>query len=224
MRKGENEAYATRSGMPVVVEPLVIAIDGPGGSGKSTVAASLATAMSLPVLSTGVFFRAVAWGLADTGVDDAQVDDWFDRHSVAVEGQLGVVDGVVLTDELRSPVVQVSLSKVAASPRVRSHVLDLERREIERLGECVVEGRDIGSVVWPHASCKFFLAARQEVRLRRRPEEGPKLFERDRKDSIRAHAPLVIADDAFIVDNSDDAVDELVIRMRELIGVRTGRC
>ena len=121
--------------MPVVVEPLVIAIDGPGGSGKSTVAASLATAMSLPVLSTGVFFRAVAWGLADTGVDDAQVDDWFDRHSVAVEGQLGVVDGVVLTDELRSPVVQVSLSKVAASPRVRSHVLDLERREIERLGE-----------------------------------------------------------------------------------------
>jgi len=205
------------------VPPMVVAIDGPAGSGKSTVATMLARVLGVPMLSTGVFFRIVAWGLTDAEPADEVVDAFFDTHTIEVDQHVGRLDGVELTEELRSQEVRARLSILSANPLVRRHVLALERLTIERMGACVVEGRDIGSVVWPDADCKFFLIARRAVRVERRPEEGQRLFERDHHDSTRFDAPLAIADDAFIVDNSDEGVEALVGRMHEVVRLRSGR-
>ncbi len=206
----------------------VVAIDGPGGSGKSTVAGRLAETLGVPMLSTGLFFRVAAWGLASTVTEgqwerpgSSDVDAWFDAHTITVEDDRALFDGHPLGAELRSPRVQQVLSRVSANETVRHRILELERVLIGRLGSCVVEGRDIGSVVCPQAVCKFYLVARRRVRIERRPEEGMELVDRDHRDSVRRYAPLTMASDAFLVDNSDEPVEVLVERMASLVDLRS---
>ncbi|WP_298335799.1 (d)CMP kinase [Ferrimicrobium sp.] len=205
----------------------IVAIDGPGGSGKSTIASRLAERLAVPMLSTGLFFRVAAWGLApvlgEDRLEPGFVEDWFDHHRITVKGDRALLDGGYLGEELRLPMVQQILSLVAADSTVRRRILELERAQISSVGSCVVEGRDIGSVVWPQAICKFYLVARQQIRIERRPEEGLELIDRDRKDSVRRDAPLRMARDAFLVDNSDEPVEVLVDRMARLVALQSER-
>ena len=195
----------------------VIAIDGPAGSGKSTVSRALALRLAVDRLDTGAMYRAVAWAALDRGVDPA------DRAPVAelarsLEITIGdrvVVDGTDVTEAIRGPEVSGAVSVVAANPGVRSVLVDRQRRWVAEHGGGIVEGRDIGSVVFPQADLKIYLTASAAERARRRPEEGADaVARRDHLDSTRAVSPLEVADGARVIDTTDrhvaDIVDEVV--------------
>ena len=195
----------------------VIAIDGPAGSGKSTVSRALALRLAVDRLDTGAMYRAVAWAALDRGVDPA------DRAPVAelarsLEITIGdrvVVDGTDVTEAIRGPEVSGAVSVVAANPGVRTVLVDRQRRWVAEHGGGIVEGRDIGSVVFPQADLKIYLTASAAERARRRPEEGADaVARRDHLDSTRAVSPLEVADGARVIDTTDrhvaDIVDEVV--------------
>ncbi len=192
---------------------LVVAVDGQAGAGKSSVSRRLAGELGVPFLNTGVFFRLAALIMARTGctVDGLAVE--FAAHEIGVDGDSGILDGVRVEEELRSLSVAGLLPKVAADPQLRAAILVLERRWVAAAGSAVVEGRDIGTVVLPDAWPKFYLVARDDVRVSRRPEEGRKLLARDRHDMEREAAPLQAAEDAIVIDTSDMGVREVVKRM-----------
>ncbi len=189
----------------------VIAIDGPVGSGKSTVARAVADRLGLDCLETGAMYRAVAAAVfrAGDGVDPAEL-----AHRVHIEIDRGriVVDGEDLTAEMRAPEVGRTVSRVAAIPEVRARLVALQRQWVADHGGAVVEGRDIGSVVFPDAELKVFLTATPEERARRRSddEDADAVRRRDRIDSTRAVSPLVIPDGAVVVDSTGLTVDEVV--------------
>ena len=202
----------------------VIAIDGPAGAGKSTVARMLAEALDLDYLDTGAMYRAVAWAALENGVDPAgrAVVDLARQVEVGVGDKVSVT-GVDATQEIRGPDVSKAVSAVAAQPDVRAELVAIQRRWIASRGGGVVEGRDIGTVVFPDADVKVYLTARPDVRARRRFAEstGQELDEivrdierRDKVDSGRHASPLRPADDAVTIDTSDrDAaavVDEVL--------------
>lgn len=195
----------------------VVAIDGPAGSGKSTAAHGLGRELAVPVLSTGVYFRLAAYLACEQGFELPQIVETFGSVSVTVDGDAVIVASRRLRDELRTPEVAAVASKVAAEPSVRDAVLALERAEIVRHRAIVVEGRDIGSVVWPQAEWKFFVTARRSVREQRRPEEAPGIAARDTRDATRAVAPLAIARGAFLMDTSDLTPEEVVTRMLRVV-------
>jgi len=206
----------------------VIAIDGPAGSGKSTVARTLAKRLELPYLDTGAMYRGVTFATLRRGTDP---DDVEQVARIAVECELDVdqdgevtVDGVDATIEIRGPEVTRAVSIVAANPAVRE---ELRRRQrdwaISRDGG-VVEGRDIGTVVFPDAVLKVFLDANPEVRASRRSKEvtelsyetvAADLARRDALDEGRDDSPLRAAKDAVVIDTSDLSVDEIVERVME---------
>lgn len=197
---------------------IAVAIDGPAASGKSTVAKTLAKRMGLIMVNTGAMYRAVAWATLRDSVDpdDASaVVEMLDK----VEFSCGVEDGVstILVDgfypgeELRQDAVNQRVSRVAAIPEVR-RLLVAKQREYLELGSVVMEGRDIGSVVFPDTPFKIYIDASEEVRLARRSAEGlaDEVAKRDAEDSKRKESPLMVADGAVVIDSSEMDIDEVV--------------
>ncbi len=198
---------------PPSTAPPVIAIDGPAGSGKSTVSRAVADRLGLERLDTGAMYRAVAWAALQRRIDPA------DRAPVAElartlalrVGERVEADGVDITGVIRGPEVSRAVSVVAANPDVRAALVERQRRWIAERGGGVVEGRDIGSVVFPDADVKIFLTASVEERVRRRPEEGADAMgRRDHLDSNRPASPLGVAEGARVIDTTHRPVQDIV--------------
>jgi cytidylate kinase len=199
----------------------VIAIDGPAGSGKSTVARAVAARLGMPYLDTGAMYRAVAFTAMRRGVDP---EDAADVAKLSIDLALEVtdrvlVDGVDATIEVRSPEVTRAVSVVAANPEVRRELVRRQREWAEAHGSGVVEGRDIGTVVFPEAPVKVYMTASDEERAQRRSQElldmhyddvAADIARRDHIDSTRPVAPLAMASDAVMVDTTTSTVDEVV--------------
>lgn len=196
----------------------VVAIDGPVGSGKSTVARAVAVRLGLPFLESGAMYRVVALAALQRGVDPADHDAHV-QLATDVDMELGeriLVDGVDVTAELRGPEVGRAVSAVAAMAGVREELVRRQRAWVAGHDGAVIEGRDIGSVVFPDAALKVFLTASAAERARRRAldETADDLARRDLLDSTRAVSPLIVAEGAVVVDTTgrpiDDVVDEIV--------------
>jgi len=203
----------------------VVAIDGPVGSGKSTVARAVAERLGVGHLDTGAMYRSVALAALRRGIDP-EVAGAGDLAKLAAEvtlevGERVIVDGDDVTDELRSPEVGRVVSSVAAEPDVRAELVRRQREWAKTRGGGVVEGRDIGSVVFPDAQLKVFLTASDEERAKRRSadEDADALARRDRLDSTRSASPLTQAEGALVIDTTELPVDEIV---DEIVG-RLGR-
>ena len=211
---------------------LVIAIDGPSGAGKSTTARRLAERLGYIYIDTGAMYRAIGWKAKREGIDQADeagLADLCGRTEVTIKKDNNdprfSVDGIDVTGELRTPEMGMMASAVSRSPAVRARLLTLQR-ELGRGGGVVMDGRDIGTVVFPDADVKFYLEASAGERGRRRYLElkakgmdvdraqiTKEIEERDRQDSGRALAPLKKADDALLIDSSSMSIDDVLDRM-----------
>jgi len=214
----------------VTAESRVVAIDGPSGSGKSTIARGVACALGLEVLDTGAMYRAVAVAALQNGVpldDEGACASLARDHSIAVEAGVTTIDGRDVSAEIRGPEATTAVSTVAAHPAVRSVLVAQQRDWVNRHGGGVVEGRDIGTVVFPNAPLKVFLTASDEERARRRQQDEvasarqvevdavrTDMARRDAHDSGRATSPLREADDAIVIDTTNREIDDIV---RELV-------
>jgi cytidylate kinase len=200
----------------------VIAIDGPAGSGKSTVAKALAARLGLEYLDTGAMYRGVTFAALRRGIDPGERDQ-VARLVQDLELQVGpeavVVDGVDATIEIRGPEVSRAVSIVAANPDVRSEMVRRQRAWVAERDGGVLEGRDIGTVVFPDAELKVYLTADPEVRAQRRSKEvrdldyetvAADLARRDALDAGRDVSPLTEAPDAYVVDTTGLGVDEII--------------
>jgi cytidylate kinase len=196
----------------------VIAIDGPAGSGKSTVARAVAQALGLAHLDTGAMYRAVALAALRKGIDTADADGVAKvaKKAHVYVGPDGVfVDGVDSTDAIRTEEVTTAVTAVASNPRVREVMVDRQRKWIANNGGGVLEGRDIGTVVCPDATVKVYLVADPEVRAQRRAAEHSEavaqdMRRRDAADSTRDVSPLMRADDAVEIDTTHLGIDDVV--------------
>jgi CMP/dCMP kinase len=212
--------------------PIIVAIDGPAGAGKSTVGRAVADRLGLEYLDTGAMYRAVTFAALRRGLDPADEDDIAElSESIAMSvdatpsGTKVVVDGIDATIEIRGREVTSAVSAVAANSRVRSELVRRQRRWVADHDGGVIEGRDIGSVVFPDATLKLFVTATPRVRAQRRVAEiggdvadvEASIIERDRKDSTRVDSPLAEASDAVLVDTSGLSVDEVVERVLRLL-------
>ena len=193
--------------------PLVVAIDGPAGAGKSTVSTAVAERLGIDRLDTGAMYRAVA-ALAlerGTALDDAAAVAALAAGSTIEVGERVTIDGLDVTAVIRSPGVGRAVSVVAANPEVRRHLVERQRTWADTHGGGVVEGRDIGSVVFPRAQVKVYLTASPEERARRRNDEAPEgVARRDRIDSTRDASPLREAVDAHRLDTTGRTVQDVV--------------
>jgi CMP/dCMP kinase len=198
----------------------VIAIDGPAGAGKSTVARAVANALGYTYLDSGAMYRSVALAAGKRGADPAAI-----APALRIEpGERVLVDGEDVTDEIRQPAVSEEASRVAADPAVREAMVALQRRLLSS-GNWVVEGRDIGTVVAPGAELKVFLTADPQERARRRAAElgvdpATVLADqaiRDERDRERPHSPLRPAPGAVLLDTTGLTLDEVVQRIVELL-------
>jgi CMP/dCMP kinase len=218
--------------------PLVVAIDGPAGAGKSTVAAIIAARFGLLNLESGAMYRAFALKAIQT---DSDVDDREELSRLAAKTRIRLqpgsaanrvfLDDVEVTKRIREPDVTAAASRVSVHPGIRQWMVSMQRQ----LGESsaiVMEGRDIGTTVFPHAAVKIFLDAATEVRGQRRYQQnGPtgaeapesvleELRERDRRDRTRAESPLQPAADAVIIDSTRLSLDEVVAQVAAIITER----
>ena len=184
----------------------VIAIDGPVGSGKSTVAQAVAARLGLPMLETGAMYRAVALLALRRGIEPGP-NGAKGLAALAADLDVEAFDAA----ELRTPDVNRAVSAVAAEPLVRAALVPRQREWIESRGGGVAEGRDIGTVVFPDADVKVFLTASAEERARRRgDEDADGVARRDHLDSTRSASPLVAAADAVVIDTTGMSVEEIV--------------
>jgi CMP/dCMP kinase len=204
--------------MPVSSAHRVIAIDGPAASGKSSVARALARRLNFVYVNSGAFYRAITWHVLERGIEP------IDRERIAHLVQSSAIQCDLENNEsririgdvdptpfLRQDRVNSAVSPVSAVPQVRQFV-DEQMHNYAKDRDLVVEGRDIGSVVFPDSPYKFYNDASPEVRARRRAAEGQRdqIAVRDRADSRRSAAPLVIAKDAEVIDTSNMTIDEVV--------------
>jgi cytidylate kinase len=199
---------------------MVVAIDGPAGAGKSTVARAVARALGFTYLDSGAMYRAAALAVLERGGSASEAAEAADIRL----GERVLLDGRDVTAEIRRPDVTEAASKVATNPKVRS-ALVRKQRELLSSGNWVAEGRDIGTVVAPEAVVKVFLTASPEARARRRAEELGADVEtvrrdqalRDAQDSTREHSPLRPAPGAVQLDTTGMSVGEVVARIVELV-------
>jgi CMP/dCMP kinase len=205
---------------------MVIAIDGPAGAGKSTVARAVARALGFPYLDSGAMYRCVALAALERGID---LDDGEGLGEMAwglridFEGDTIHLDGKPVEGRIRSPEVTVASSKVSVHPQVRQAMVK-RQRELIAAGNYVAEGRDIGTVVSPDSPLKVFLTATPDERARRRASETGEPLERvreamadrDQRDRGRAHGALTAADDSVELDTTDLEVDQVTQRIVEL--------
>lgn len=206
----------------------VIAIDGPAGAGKSTVARALAARLGLAYLDTGAMYRAVTLAAMRRGIDTTDLDrvaDLAEQLSLEV-GEHGVlVDGIDATAEIRSREVTTAVSAVAANSGVRAELVERQRRWANQRGGGVLEGRDIGSVVFPDAELKLYLTASPRVRAERRVAEAggdvdemeASIERRDQYDTSRPDSPLVEADGSIVVDTTGLSIDEVLALIERLL-------
>ena len=221
---------------------LVVAIDGPAGTGKSSVARGLAGSLGARYLDTGAMYRIVTLGVLRSGTDLADTA----AISAAVDGiELAVghdptedrayLAGEDVSGEIRGDAVTKAVSAVSAVPAVRTRLVALQRALAQGPGNVVVEGRDIGTVVLPDADVKVFLTASPEVRARRRNDQNvaagladdyervlADVRRRDHLDSTRAVSPLRAAEDAIVVDTSDMNQTEVIAHLTELVEQKAG--
>ena len=215
------------------MKPKIIAIDGPSGAGKGTVARAVASALGYKHIDSGAMYRAVGWKALRDGVplDDETAVATVAASPIDVSATRVAIDGHDVTRAIRTPEIDRAATSVARLPRVRSVLVD-RLREMGSEGQIVMEGRDIGTVVFPNADVKVYLDAAPEERARRRASDpahtgGPAavadvktlLAERDRMDSTRAASPLYAADDAVVVDTTGKSVEDVV---REVMAVIRG--
>ena len=216
---------------------MIITIDGPAGSGKSTAARELARALGMAHLDTGATYRAVTLLALRRGIDladDAALAELargMDIRMVPAGERVGVLlDGLDVTDEIRTEAVSANSRHAAASPAVREVLVELQRRLGRQLGSFVTEGRDQGSVVFPDADVKFYLDARASERARRRCQElrshGQQadrdavlaaIEDRDRRDRTRAVGPLRVPGGATVIDTSDMDIAQVTERMLQYV-------
>lgn len=213
---------------------MIIAIDGPSGAGKSTLGRMIARALNLLYIDTGAMYRAAALAVIESGVsttDREKIAEVVARADINLEGDpdsLQVrLDGRDVSTEIRTEEVSHSSSVISTIPEVRRTLVNRQREMGTRSGSGVVlDGRDIGTVVFPQADVKFFLTAAPEERAARRYEEDrlkerdatfeetlAEINTRDRRDSTRDDSPLAIADDAIVIDSTELSVDEVFERM-----------
>jgi len=215
--------------MPAPTSHRVIAIDGPAASGKSSVARELARRLGFVYVNSGAMYRAVTWIVLERGIDPTDKDQIasfisssrLDKKFVDGEFHL-LINDVDLTQHLHEDRVNAEVSRVSTVPEVRK-LLVKRMRDCGTNHDLVIEGRDIGSVVFPDTPCKFYIDASPEVRAQRRAAQGHRdeIAQRDRADSSRAASPLIIAKDAEVIDSSrmsiDAVVDEIISRLRTKI-------
>ena len=212
---------------------MIITIDGPAGSGKSTVAKLLAERLHVRFLDTGAMYRAVALAVLSAAADEndhAAVAQVASLSSISFREDRLFLNDQDVTSEIRSPQVTAVSSIIASNPSVRERLVELQR-EIGRKGSMVTEGRDHGTVVFPDAEHKFFVTANLESRARRRQRElahkgvnqpisvvMDQLRQRDNRDESRAHAPMKPADNAMVIDTSDLTIAQVVETISRRIG------
>ena len=213
---------------------IIIAIDGPAGSGKSTLASLLARKYKYTNIETGAMYRALALKAIETGVpldDEAALHTLAQRSRIELlphpEGNRVLLDGRDVTERIREQEVTDAASKVSVHPAVREWMVD-SQRQMGAGGGVVMEGRDIGTKVFPHAEVKIFLDAAPEVRGNRRFLQNPaattqeksvleELRQRDLRDRTRANSPLVPAADAIIIDSTNLNLDQVFQRAVEIV-------
>jgi cytidylate kinase len=218
----------------------IIAIDGPAGAGKSTIARAVARKFGYLFINTGAMYRAVAWKALQQGIpldDTERIGEIAERSSIELKGDVDsmrvLIDGHDITDEISTPQVGQAASIVSAIPAVRRAMVACQQA-MGRAGGVVMEGRDIGTQVFPDAEVKIYLDASPESRAERRFLEDrargvavpslnqmkSEIEERDHRDKTRADSPLAQADDAVYIDSSAMTIDEVVERILEIVAVR----